>query len=917
MKNFRQKLVKVKGRFAGISLTGKLALHLVIVAVLLGSQMLYLEPVEAAITMRSVGASAVTDNALTLSLTKPATVNQGDLMVAVFGKSNGNAITSVPSGWSTAVAACANSTTTVVYMYYKIAGSGETGPYAFSWSTNNTWAAGGIVAYKGVSSTGIVNAAGNCGFGSSNTALNPGNITTTSANTLVVAAYSQMTNNGAANTISPGGSTGLTSRISRQSALCFGALCSSNANAASFNTSDYIQSSAATVTGSTKNGTSTQSAAYAAVMVAFTAAPPPTISQSSYRFLSNLDSAKSEYILSNDDPTRDDHIKGIALDSANGYLYMGGNNRDWLMEKRRIDDGSLVSGFGTNGKVVESIGGSGTEAVVALVLDTADNAFYIAGFTKSGNDTEWRIEKRHTTTGALCTAAACGTAFDTDGVIAIDQSTADDEVYAMTIDTVNHHIYVGGFDSDGAGGTAQWLVGKYNTTDGSAVSAFGSGGYVMSDQTGEDKVKALAVDPSGGHLYVGGYDAVGGDHRWRIEKRKISNGNLCTAAECGTEFGTAGAYISDPTTGTDQAQAFQVDTAGNAIYVGGFDSNNNNQWRIEKLTATTGTAITEFGTSGAVTYDSPVAAGDDDRIIDIDIDDFGGFIFTAGQVENAAGNLEWRIEKRYRNSGALCTIANGCGTEFGSGGATVVNPSGNDDAPGWISVDLQRSLLYTSGGDRSNGASEQQWRIQKFDLDNGGMWLGSQNSTAIASTEVTFRLRLLLHVSNQIMYSGENIMKLQYASKNGTCDTAFVNEEYTDVITNAAAGINYHDNASLADAAGVDITGVTGSPTHSSPAHTNILQSIEEANTFTPVADAQPNVDGMWDFVMKDNNAFGAYCFRVVYSSGDALLTSNGGTYDVIPEITFCRNDPRTDNLLRHGTYFCEGTKRGFYWSRD
>lgn len=120
-------------------------------------------------------------------------------------------------------------------------------------------------------------------------------------------------------------------------------------------------------------------------------------------------------------------------------------------------------------------------------------------------------------------------------------------------------------------------------------------------------------------------------------------------------------------------------------------------------------------------------------------------------------------------------------------------------------------------------------------------------------------------------------MKLQFAQKSGTCDTAFSGEIYADVT--GASLIAYKNNATPADEA--SLTANANDPTDGG--RTIVNQSYQEINNFNnSQATILNGQDGKWDFALFDNGAPSstAYCFRFVKSDGTAL-----DTYTTIPEI--------------------------------
>lgn len=173
-------------------------------------------------------------------------------------------------------------------------------------------------------------------------------------------------------------------------------------------------------------------------------------------------------------------------------------------------------------------------------------------------------------------------------------------------------------------------------------------------------------------------------------------------------------------------------------------------------------------------------------------------------------------------------------------------------------------------------------------------------STTLTSTGSAFRLRLLLHVTNNSSTPGVDTLKLQYTSTTpGNCSPDFYgNSAFTDVSTSAGE-IRYNGNALPSDG---DLLGATSTdPTHGGD--TIVNQTYEEQNNFTTTSTIGIGRDGRWDFSLIDFSAPGGttYCFRVVKSDGNTITTS---TSSKIPEIkSFPTNSAPTVSSvsLNHG----------------
>ncbi|MCL5411274.1 MAG: fibronectin type III domain-containing protein [Patescibacteria group bacterium] len=158
-----------------------------------------------------------------------------------------------------------------------------------------------------------------------------------------------------------------------------------------------------------------------------------------------------------------DIIKSVVVDST--YLYLGGSdsfqnsagNDEWRIEKRDKTTGALVSAFGTGG-VVTTNPSSGTDLIYSLAMDSG--YLYAGGQDSSpgGSASEWRLEKRDLTTGALAAN------FGTNGVITVNQGSGLTTLFNVLVDS--GYLYLIGNDS--LPGNDEWRIEKrgpgYNTS---------------------------------------------------------------------------------------------------------------------------------------------------------------------------------------------------------------------------------------------------------------------------------------------------------------------------------------------------------------------------------------------------------------------------------------------------------------------
>jgi len=540
-----------------------------------------------------------------------------------------------------------------------------------------------------------------------------------------------------------------------------------------------------------------------------------------------------------------------------------------------------VAAFGTGGVV------TGNSSSVAAYGMATDNfvSMYVVGAETGPN---WRIEKRRLLSGALQAG------FDTDGII--NGVSGSQQAEDIAIDGT--YMYVVGSD-DGGGGT--WRIEKRNLSDGALDTAFDGDGVITAAVGGV--AQGLAIDAT--HMYVVGSDSAG----LRIEKRSLADGSVDTA------FSTDGVV-----TGEGGAVANEIAIDSTYLYLVGEETAPT--WRIEKRRLDSGALETAFDVDGVVSDGTGLQA----RGIAID----STYMFVVGD-ESPGGNLDWRVEKRRLDTGALETGFDADGVVNSPGGyrafqagldVTYLYVVGDDEAAGsgnWriekrrqdtgdleagfgsggvvtsapLSESARDVAVITSGSNSglyivgNDGGPD--LRIEKRLISDGSLILSEinvgaplavQDTPATAPAQLTpFRLRLLVHAGGTELWLDEGQFKLQFAEQvGGACEANGGSDEiYSDVT--GGTEIRFYNNAVAVD--GWTLTPNANDPTHG--AHPTAVQTYEETIDFSNSVSAfGPNEDGMWDFSVRDFSAPAGttYCFRVVYAD-DSLLSG----YFAIPEI--------------------------------
>jgi len=237
-----------------------------------------------------------------------------------------------------------------------------------------------------------------------------------------------------------------------------------------------------------------------------------------------------------------------ALDS--GGLYVGGVDSggtggapEWRIEKRDLNYGGLLSGFGTGGVVTEYISGATSGADFLTSLAVNSSALYVTGVTNVGvgGNQSWRIEKRNTSTSELISD------FGSGGVVSETPDASGGTPTSIVLDSTG--LYVGGY------------IGQAFILDGFSVDSKGDVS-VKSDPL----VKVGVGNPS--------------DLYWRVVKRDLTSGALSS------NFFDSGVYTYNPnTTDSDYDEIFNIDIDDNGLYIFGMSNASRSEyaWVIQEL----------------------------------------------------------------------------------------------------------------------------------------------------------------------------------------------------------------------------------------------------------------------------------------------------------------------------------------------
>jgi uncharacterized delta-60 repeat protein len=193
----------------------------------------------------------------------------------------------------------------------------------------------------------------------------------------------------------------------------------------------------------------------------------------------------------------DDQAYAIAIQTDKKIVVAGYSNNGVnriIAVARYNSDGSLDSGFGSNGIFTKTVG-AGNSVANSIAIQN-DGNIVVGGTSVSGTANVFTVMRLLGTNGSL------DTSFGTGGIVTTAIGTSDDEATAVAIDS-SGRIVTTGFTYTGS--IYEFALVRYNT-DGSLDTSFGTGGKVTQQIDTSPRSMAYAITLQGdGKIVAGGY----------------------------------------------------------------------------------------------------------------------------------------------------------------------------------------------------------------------------------------------------------------------------------------------------------------------------------------------------------------------------------------------------------------------------
>jgi len=374
-----------------------------------------------------------------------------------------------------------------------------------------------------------------------------------------------------------------------------------------------------------------------------------------------------------------DRGRDIALQSDGKILvtgYMTNGTDDDIMVIRYNPDGTLDTGFGTNGAYIYD-GGNGTDDGYAIAIQP-DDKILLAGESSNGSDSDVIVIR-------LDADGDPDSSFGTNGIYTYDGGSGYDAIIDLLVQPDGSIVMCGSTNN----GTDNNLMVMRLNADGALDTTFGTNGVTVCHVgNSHDFGLRLTLQNDGDILVTGGSD--NGSNYDIIVARFNTNGTLDTG------FGTNGIVFYD---GGDYDRGYGIATNSNgSILVTGVRTQPGQKTTDYDIPVicfdSNGNLDTSFGNNGIVLYDGGIS----EQCFDLMVQNDNTILVTGYSGINIDGTSEWSlVVLKYDPNGVLDTT-------FGTGGVYRYNPTDKTEWGYGLALQSDGKIIVT--GQAHNGTDD-------------------------------------------------------------------------------------------------------------------------------------------------------------------------------------------------------------------
>jgi uncharacterized delta-60 repeat protein len=438
-----------------------------------------------------------------------------------------------------------------------------------------------------------------------------------------------------------------------------------------------------------------------------------------------------------------------------GYTYNSGAGFDYQVAVARYNmDGTLYTGFDTDGKVITNIG-AGVDianSVLAVRVGTQTRIFVSGSTSQNGSTGNDFFVIRYNAGGSL------NTGFDGDGIAVTPIGAAEDNAYQMRLISgklvVAGTTFINDYNSD-------FALARYDPVNGALDTTFDGDGIKTEDIANlQASGKAVAIQTDN-KTVVAGYAQTGpnGANAFAVA-RYNANGTLDTSFGGDGKVTIASAFVNN------QANAAAIQADGKIVAAGfaGSVSGQDNSFMVARFNVD-GTADSSFGTNGIVV--TPVNTNAFATSIAVQTD---GKIVVAGQSSNGSGNTSDFTVARYLANGSL-------DSSFGTGGKVITAVGVGDDTLNALKIQTDGKILVCGYGAISTLDVEIVRYNSNGTLDNTFGSFGKVATDVAGGDDGAFGMTLqsdgkIIITGYASVSSNPDVAVLRY-NPNGTLDSTF------------------------------------------------------------------------------------------------------------------------------------------------